>query len=148
MKNLAPIALVCFGVFTIMSCKKTMDVQATAKPTIIGNWSLVVDSITVFSGNNPTPNFTITTGIPTDYFKFNANGKLYINEGHYGLDTATYMAISDSTLNIEVTQNGTQVPYGPSNSFKIQELTDHKLTLYSWVPTSAFAMYETIYLSK
>ncbi|MGZ3820208.1 MAG: hypothetical protein ACXVB6_06430 [Mucilaginibacter sp.] len=147
MKNLTVILLILLiGVSALISCKKTQNVTAQT-PTIIAHWSLVRDSMVAPSVGGPISR--VYKGVQTDYFNFSSDGSFTVNEGPYGLSTGNYSILTDSTVRILANQNGTQVYYGGNGVFKVESLTDHKLTLYSWAAIpGAGVMSETLILSK
>jgi hypothetical protein len=136
MKSLIAILFILFGVLVIISCKKPPEApKGKSAPSIIGHWSLVSDSIYLVILATPIIDTLQSkySGVPTDYYNFAPDGKLYTNEGTYGLDTATYTIItSGSKLSIDYTvSNRIHAAYGWWNSsvFTVITLTDHALKL-------------------
>jgi len=81
------------------ACKKTISGAslATARPSIRGNWHIVVDSTTNSIGG--TVNTKVYRGVAGDYFDLRTDSKCYIKEGSV-YDTLYYQVLSDTTINL------------------------------------------------
>jgi len=109
--------LFAIAVITLTNCKK----DNTA--SIIGNWSLINDSVYSNIGiYTTTHNYK---GLNSDYFYFNNDGHLYIKEDRL-FDTLNYRLLSNNRIiidSISILENG---EYLPSN---ITTLTAHNASL-------------------
>jgi len=99
----------------LCGCKKDSN-----EPSIIGKWNIVSDSTYVGVGLSNVP-FDYG-GQPGDYYDFNFNGVVYINEAKV-LDTSAYSLISSSQIVINSFEGG-----ATSN---IKTFTTHNLVIES-----------------
>jgi hypothetical protein len=123
---------VTFLALVLYSCQKS-NVTLATPPSVVGHWNLVADSTSSFLGASQAP--TLTThkyiGTAADYYNFNTDGKVYINnKGRLGLDTAYYKVVSPTKLNIYYLFSTGEVPYaGGNGTFNVTTLTAHSLII-------------------
>jgi len=109
--------------FCLYSCKN--DNSSSNPTSIIGKWSIA--KITYYQAQNTTVN-----GIATDYYNFNSNGDLSIQDhqdsytGVYSLNGVKSMGITIYTVD----GHGLGVITSPA-IFTISNLTSHSVTLTS-----------------
>jgi len=117
----------------LCSCKKD-----SGQPTIIGKWNIVSDSTYVGAGLSNVP-FDYA-GHPGDYYDFNSDGFVYINEAAV-LDTSAYRLISSSQIVINSFENGI--------TSNIKTFTIHNLIIESpMLPTPGGIFWKKITLSR
>ncbi len=117
---------------------------------LAGNWTLVNDS-TYSTGVDASDHSTIGnyTGKDDDYFKFTADGKLFIKEGG-AIDTATYVASGDNIVinysfyaGLPVASTDVQTA-----NFTRLNLTNHTVTLSSTLTTATGVASRVINLKR
>ena len=121
MKNIIITICSTFLIISIFSCNKAQT------NTIVGKWNLINDSGSLPIANTVGFNYI---GTAKDYYDFNANGTLYINENSL-LDTGTFSMKANNEIDI-VFSNGSLYYY------YIKNLTAHTATLtdiFSMGPT-------------
>jgi hypothetical protein len=136
--------LVLLSAFVITSCKKNNN-EPPATPTIQADWKLATDTVTV--GSNLDLAYQ---GLSGDYYNFASDGKLYVNEGKYGRDTAEYALIGDTAITLTKVNNGQIAKWGGlANPWRITVLTAHKMIFTSGaaIPGAGW-MEEVITLTK
>ncbi|MBS1500607.1 MAG: hypothetical protein JST32_00995 [Bacteroidetes bacterium] len=146
MKSLIPCALILASVFAIASCKKSsVQKPDNSPPTVNADWKIVSDSITI--GGKLTFAYQ---GVSTDYFNFAPDGKMYMHEGKWGLDTAEYTVVADTAITFMKMYKGVELPWGDmGDPWKVSGLTDHKMVISSWIAIpGAGAEVETFRLSR
>jgi hypothetical protein len=146
MKNLVAILLTCLGASALISCKKT---QNASNPSIIGRWNLISDSTYLpLNGSTRTNKYV---GVSTDYYDFEAGGKLSLKEGSISIDTASYSLISDNQIYISHSSNPTPCLCAfdfEVGTFKISALTDRMLTISQGTTTPDGPLGEVIIFSR
>lgn len=136
--------LVLLSAFIIASCKKNSN-EPPATPTILADWKLASDTVTIGSDLD-----LAYQGLSGDYYNFSPDGKLYVNEGKYGRDTAEYALVGDTAITLTKVINGEVERWGGlANPWKVTVLTAHKMVFTSGaaIPGAGW-MEEIVTLSK
>ena len=153
MKNLIPVSLILIIALALFSCHKDHD---AGPALLVGNWTIVSDS-TYNSGIGPNgqPTGKMYIGTAADYYHFTANGKLYVHEGTFLIDTADYTIANDTHTNYKMVNLKFSYLYtygatitGANGAFDITTVTNHSLVLYSRGLTPGGIFYEAITLRK
>jgi hypothetical protein len=147
MKTLFTVISLLLTLTALESCSKKNEAS-----TITGNWRVISDS-TYNSGIGPTSpaSSQVYRGSSADYFKFTADGKLYINEVNIKVVTADYSLTISNQLNLtylSIVDHGATVSGGGSATYHIVLLTSHNLTLYNSLLTPGGYFTETVKLAK
>lgn len=159
MKIIYSILLMVFTALAIASCSKTNNTvpqttkvdtskNLTSDMSLVGNWSIVTDTI-AFAGKN-----VMYHGSTNDYYKFTKYGNLYISETLDNLvDTAIYSIspINNQVgwLNLYTSINGlSTTSQSVTPPFVITHVDSAKLVLTQNASTSSGARYEQITFKK
>ncbi len=103
--------------FIVESCKKKdKDTSKTTLQKIQAKWS--IESIIDNDYSSSEIYRDTTVGTAVDYIDFRSDGRVYSFIDNLG-DTAAYSLNGDTAINVY------------SESYRIQSLTDHMLTLYA-----------------
>jgi hypothetical protein len=115
-------------ILLITACNKSSDNKPVTPPTtdlLVGKWQYKSDEVKIYSKGQQTGGgpYTYTDG---EYIQFNADGT-----GRNDKTTFTYKVVDETlTVNYSAYTFGGQVYDAVSENSHLDELSDHKLTLF------------------
>ncbi len=143
---------ICLLAAILFSCKKLGNSkESDSDPntaTIVANWKLISDSTFTVNtfGNFVKDTSAIYLGIPSDYYDFDASGKLYLNnQNNLGKDTVNYVIASPIQVFMYKTDKRANYAYSP---YHVDVLTRHKLVLSGIIANPDFYYGEVLTLGR
>ncbi len=131
------ILLVILSTLSVISCKKDDKVkEKTTLEKIQAKWSVENVSFIYRDSSIPFDTTVVYPGLTSDYFDFRSNGIAYIRLDNEE-DSSSYALSGDSTI-----------IFSDFGTYKIRDLTDNSLRLFSREEEDQQSIEQTINLKK